>query len=249
MLLLTWDLKTDTVTPGQWLKGRTYPRRADLTPDGRHLIYFAMNGYWEGPMAGSWTAISRPPYWTALHIYPWGHCWDGGGLFLDNRRYWLNGTGTGSRALMTCGLATVDTPPPDLMPGMGECPKIYIPRLIRDGWAPESEGPDGRGNYGRTFTRPVARGWVLEKTFLSGLGTGPNRECHHDHHRLIGPDGPQDLGAEWADVWKGDVLSARDGALWRQTPGKAARLVADLAPLTFTACEAPYAGVDHRDLR
>jgi cytochrome bd-type quinol oxidase subunit 2 len=29
---------------GQWLKGRIYERRSDLSPDGKHLIYFAMNG-------------------------------------------------------------------------------------------------------------------------------------------------------------------------------------------------------------
>jgi hypothetical protein len=39
-----WDRRNDTFTIGQWLRGRIYERRSDLSPDGKHLIYFAMNG-------------------------------------------------------------------------------------------------------------------------------------------------------------------------------------------------------------
>ena len=36
-----WDLEHDTFTPGQWLKGRIYEYRSDLSPDGELLLYFA----------------------------------------------------------------------------------------------------------------------------------------------------------------------------------------------------------------
>jgi hypothetical protein len=36
-----WNLNDDSFRLGQWLKGRIYERRADLSPDGRHMIYFA----------------------------------------------------------------------------------------------------------------------------------------------------------------------------------------------------------------
>jgi hypothetical protein len=36
-----WDLEHDTFTMGQWLKGRIYEYRSDLSPDGSHMIYFA----------------------------------------------------------------------------------------------------------------------------------------------------------------------------------------------------------------
>ena len=42
--VIGWDRSRDTFEEGQWLKGRIYERRCDLSPDGRHLIYFAMNG-------------------------------------------------------------------------------------------------------------------------------------------------------------------------------------------------------------
>jgi hypothetical protein len=39
-----WNLETDKFELGQWLRGRIYERRGDLSPDGRHLIYFARGG-------------------------------------------------------------------------------------------------------------------------------------------------------------------------------------------------------------
>ena len=84
------DRATDRFTPGQWLHGRIYERRCDLSPDGRHLIYFAMNGRGQSPARGSWTAISRAPWIKALSLFPKGDCWHGGGLFLSSREYWLN---------------------------------------------------------------------------------------------------------------------------------------------------------------
>src|SRR2546426_11287690 len=44
---LLWDQERDTFKLGQWMRGRIYERRCDLSPDGQHFIYFAMNGRWE----------------------------------------------------------------------------------------------------------------------------------------------------------------------------------------------------------
>jgi hypothetical protein len=247
VLMLTWDLTTDQITPGQWLKGRTYPRRADLSPDASHLIYFAMNGHWQGRVGGSWTAISRPPFWTALRLYAWGDCWNGGGLFLDNRCYWLNGRGQGWKAILDCRLSEATNPPAGVQPRMGEDPVTYLPRLVRDGWTLAREGPDGQGAHAWTLTRPVDTGWQLEKTVSAGIAGGPNREAYWDTHRLIGPDGTAPLGDEWAEVHGNEILFARKGALWRQRPGQPARQVADLAPLTWQGVKAPYAGVSDGD--
>src|SRR5438094_7956154 len=57
-----WDRKKDTFEIGQWLRARSYERRADLSPDGRHLIYFAMNGRWTSEARGSCTASARAPW-------------------------------------------------------------------------------------------------------------------------------------------------------------------------------------------
>src|SRR5215468_8177777 len=85
-----WDRATDRFTLGQWLRGRIYERRSDISPDGKYLIYFAMNGKWESETRGSWTAISRTPYLKAIALLAKGDCWHGGGLFTGDRKYWLN---------------------------------------------------------------------------------------------------------------------------------------------------------------
>jgi hypothetical protein len=86
-----WDRRDDSFTLGQWLRGRIYERRADLSPSGKYLIYFAMNGRWDSATKGSWTAISKAPYLKAIALFAKGDCWNGGGLFTGERQYWLNG--------------------------------------------------------------------------------------------------------------------------------------------------------------
>jgi hypothetical protein len=87
---LLWDRRNDTFKLAQWLRGRIYERRCDLSPDGKHFIYFAMIGKWVEPMKGSWTAIYRAPYLNAPALWPWGDCWNGGGLLLTDSLFWVD---------------------------------------------------------------------------------------------------------------------------------------------------------------
>ncbi len=89
--LILWHRDTDVFEDGQWLKHKIYVERCDLSPDGRHFIYFALNGDWGGETKGSYTALSRPPYFTALSLFPEGDTWGGGGRFLSNRHYVASG--------------------------------------------------------------------------------------------------------------------------------------------------------------
>jgi hypothetical protein len=56
---ILWDRSTDEFEPGQWFQGKIYADRSDLSPDGRHMIYFAMRGVaWSiRATEGTWTAI------------------------------------------------------------------------------------------------------------------------------------------------------------------------------------------------
>ncbi len=249
-LLLSWDLRDDRITPGQWLAGRIYERRADLSPDGRHLIYFAMDGRWQGPLGGSWTAVSRLPWLTALHLYGWGHCWNGGGLFLDNHRYWLNGGragGLGAEVRVDCGLRPVDVAPEGVVPAMGEDPVTYHPRLLRDGWRFAGPVRDGLGNLAHAYDRSPRPGWTLHKTFHLGRPDGRTGPVYSESHLLTGPDGPVPFAAEWAEARGSELLFARDGAIWRQNlhrdAAAPARRIADLSAIGFAATDAPCAGV------
>ena len=66
--LLRWDLRSDAVEEGQWLRGRVFAKRSDLSPDGRLMVYVAAGDRLRGP--GSWTAVSRPPDLAALGFLP-----------------------------------------------------------------------------------------------------------------------------------------------------------------------------------
>jgi hypothetical protein len=87
VLLIKWNTSNDTFQSGQWLKGRIYERRCDLSPDGDLLLYFAAN--YRDPYY-SWSAISRPPFLTALALWPKGDGWGGGGHFVSAKRIALN---------------------------------------------------------------------------------------------------------------------------------------------------------------
>ncbi len=64
-----WDLAAGRYEPGGWLRGRIFPRRSDVSPDGRLLCYFAHkpSARWEHGEA--YVAISRLPWLTALHAF------------------------------------------------------------------------------------------------------------------------------------------------------------------------------------
>jgi hypothetical protein len=248
--LLEWNLKTDKVKLGQWFKGRIYKRRADLSPDGKLLIYFAANHRGHDSLGGSWTAVSEMPYLRAKHLYAWGHCWNGGGLFLDNKRYWLNRCSAGDGAerwLVDCAAKLVDQVPDGVQAGGGEDPVTYVPRLIRDGWRETGRRLSRQGESAITFEKTVARGWAVEKTFVMGSKVGLYGECYTDRHRLIGPKDILAIEADWVEVREKELLLGHAGCLWRQKIGgsgpAAPRLIADLTDMQFEVTEPLYAGV------
>ena len=89
--MILWDRGTDTFEDGQWIKQRIYLDWCDLSPDGEHFIYFTLSGKWSDESEGAYTVISKPPYFTALHLFPEGSTWGGGGRFIDNIRFIATG--------------------------------------------------------------------------------------------------------------------------------------------------------------
>jgi hypothetical protein len=134
--LIKWNTATDEFEPGQWFKGRIYERRADLSPAGSLLIYFAQKinakSKKDAEYTYAWTAISKPPYLTALALWPKGDCWHGGGSFQNARVVLLNHK------------PAVAKPHEDHKPhrlkvipnrnARGEDDPIFSARLERDGW-------------------------------------------------------------------------------------------------------------------
>ena len=134
--LIKWNTKTDKFEAGHWLHGHIYAGRSDLSPDGSLLIYFArkMNRKQQEnrEYTYAWTAISKPPYLTALALWPKGDCWHGGGLFETNNRVMLNHRPEDSKPHPNHLPKGVRVKPnPD---AAGEDDPIEIPRSERDGW-------------------------------------------------------------------------------------------------------------------
>lgn len=243
---LLWNRETDEFQLGQWLKGRIYERRSDLSPDGKHFLYFAMNGKWQTESRGSWTAIARTPYLKAVAIFPKGDCWHGGGLWTASHKYWLN-DGYGHTFLRDTTTVRRD---PKWRPSKsfgGECPGVYFPRLIRDGWTLKETVRVGRWKDKVVFEKPCPGGWVLRKFAHAEVGAPPGKGCYWDEHELVqsasGASVPC-LHWEWAELDGERLVWAAGGRL------EAARLTVrglvdqsvlfDFNGLAFAPVEAPY---------
>lgn len=134
--LILWNTETDEITYGQWFKGRIYERRCDLSPDGTKLIYFAQKlnsrTIADSEYTYAWTAISKPPYLTALALWAKGDCWHGGGLFNSNDTIFLNHkpeVAEPHKDHLPRNLKIISNPD-----ARGEDNPIYSQRLERDGW-------------------------------------------------------------------------------------------------------------------
>lgn len=136
VLLLRWDMAADTFEAGQWFKGRIYERRCDISPSGKYLVYFAGN---QKPPYYRWTAISKPPYLTALTLWPGIDCT--GGFFKSDSslclEHWWPANGLGLRSSVPKGFEIV---PFDDFSGRGQYGFILKQRMKRDGWIHVQEG-------------------------------------------------------------------------------------------------------------
>jgi len=252
--LLHWDLASDKVTPGQWLSGRIYTERCGLSPDGKLLVYFA--GKFNTKLA-TFTAISRPPYFTALTLWPDGSTWGGGGFFEGNRRLILNYGRVldelDGKTKIPPGFEVSHVAEYRARHGQAETPEA------EQGWVLEARGVEGKPGPDTTMQYVFAEPWIhskpnpahprwsLERSWLgSSEPNGPF--CIHSF-RLIHRStsgmliATEELGRlDWAD-WdhEGSLLYSEQGCLYRRSmatsrgrsDGKSVALVADLRANVF----------------
>lgn len=215
--LLRWDLRSDEIMGGQWLAGRVYEERCGLSPDGELLVYFAMR------KGHTWTAVSRPPWFTPLLVWEESGTWGGGGAFVSERRLLLR---TNPAGLVLD--EKFELPKGFELGWLGEADR----EAFAGGW--EHRPPDGddvttpsgkprpSGPWAppiRSRPRPADPSLVLEAhPVVVEDPYGPFAACEwwlRDGKR----DRAQPLpGLDWAD-WDpaGDLLYARDGELVRAT--------------------------------
>jgi hypothetical protein len=244
--LVLWDRRSDAFQPGQWFHGRVYERRCDLSPDGRLFIYFASKqGRRRDELAigDAWTAISRPPYFTALELWRNLGTWYGGGVFRTARHVLLDTT--------CAGEAHPDFPPRGLR--LGRCPAASAPweqRLLLGGWQLVERGFEPR-NHHRIGEREV---WRKAGGEAEGESTLYREVEDVDFRRFGGPyadtywlESADDIvplpGVSWAD-WDagGRLVFVRDGRLFEGRWGGATlceRLIYDFNPLRPAALRSP----------
>ena len=244
--LILWNTSTDEFVPGQWIKGRVYERRCDLSPDGKLFVYFALDGHWKGPTGGAFTAVSRPPYFTAIGLWPQGHTWQGGGLFVKNDLVWIDGDSdsplVSPAKLALCDGNSVSSEVSDVRLG------VYILRLRRDGWREIGSSQAGA----RTTVSWAKRGGDPHALRLvrREIATGEMRsDCtgvRFDEHEVeIGPDGSTASlpGVEWADFdHRGRLVYAADGRLWEgviEGSEIRPREIRDFRDMKFEAIKSP----------
>lgn len=243
-----WELDADTFSLGQWLNGRIYERRTDISPDGKLLIYFAMNGKWGSETGGSWTAISRAPWLKAISLYGKGDCWEGGGLFLSNNSYWINDRYfTRGRILSESREVSrvAGYSPPEKFGA--EDTGVYYPRLLRDGWRLTEHRKIARWDSETVFEKDICAKWTLRKISHEQVGAPPGKGCYWDEHELLSKETTVlSLPSwEWADIDNGELVWAEQGCLYRASVDsepvlRDKKVLHDFNSYKFMAVKAPY---------
>ena len=192
-----WNRTDDTFVVGQWLKGKIYHFRSDISPDGKHWIYFAM-----GSKGRTWTAVAQTPYLKALDFFPQQDAWNGGGLFTTNTSYWLN------ESMLTkdedrrhsSGFTTLEKwqNQPNRQ---GECPGIYFLRLERDRWEKQAKEKLSKDESLIRFNKSI-NNWQLWKLFHAGINYPIGKSPYYESHMLLNTISGEKimLEAEWADL-------------------------------------------------
>jgi hypothetical protein len=250
---IAWSLRGDSFQLGQWLKGRIYPLRSDLSADGRHIVYFASNFGARAPDPPSWTAVSCVPWLKAIELWTKDDAWHGGGMFGRGDDWRLNDGYGHQEALRTSRVRRVpDYPYPELAQAAtewgAECLRIYVPRMLREGWTLHAvERPDAKTRHAR-FRKPIGAAGVLEKVLVATSATrAAGQGVYSEWHRILPGNGApaRDYpGWEWAELQGSRLVWAERGCLHAARPGREGlrdvTLLHDFTSMRFQAIAAPY---------
>jgi hypothetical protein len=185
--VVIWNRANDSFKSGPWFKGRIFADRSDISPDGRHMIYFAMAGVaWAVPATGgTWTAISKLPSLQATALWGQGDTRGGGGMFISNHSFWLQTDANTSLIRDNSGLRR-------------EVYRPHLPfqsRMERDGWVEQKRGGDAP-----LFEKRIRNGWILRRIgWKAGYELEQPGECklpfpawewaEWDRERIVWADG------------------------------------------------------------
>jgi hypothetical protein len=205
-----WDLARRRYEPGAWLAGRIFPRRSDLSPDGRLLCYFAHKPSASWEHGDAYVALSKLPWLTALHAFATCGTWTRGYYFTED----------------DAGDHTKQVKLP-IAYGLRSIPVVQFANERRRGWEEAPDSPrrdpadawDQRRNARMRKRQPGgARLLCVESVGWAGgeFGVGQAVDGLQVHYWLEDEGNPEPLDhLQWAD-WDraGNLLAAtRSGKL------------------------------------
>jgi hypothetical protein len=247
-----WDRGTNTFQVGQWINGRIYEEDCDLSPNGQYLIYKAFSTKWDGRRFGCTTAISRTPYLKPIGLWHSQEgTWIGGGLFIEDSRYWIQHG--------RLGHDTIRTPP--ALNETHESPfgeetiygNIYFLRLQREDWTLVESRVFNQYTAVNIFDKPIDHSWILRKIVYVAATEQKGKGCSYDEHQLLRKGNTSsEFGHtkfdypswEWADTDHRGIYWAEKGKLFTaQLSKKGLESITELYdfnPMKFDPSDAPY---------
>ena len=144
--LSVWHTDSDIFEHGQWIRGRVYERRSDLSADGSLFTAFVRQSGSQPaePTADSWVAISRPPFFAALAVWFIGGTYHAGAFFPQRDSVWHG----------------LEDPSPDV----GRLPEWLRTTSSRD--IPYTENTNESTNLTVHFNRLLRDGWQKQESSL-----------------------------------------------------------------------------------
>ena len=233
--LSLWHTDTDSIEHGQWLKGRVYERRCDVSADGRLFAAFIRKSGGGSPLRSgpdSWVALSRPPYFTALAVWFVGGTYHTGACFPADDTLWLGFSDqtTPDIGAVPPGLSIAA---PGMLPYIERSAEwtertVHFNRLLRDGWTMTGSSPAITAWHKRHPSEPRA----LTMTQLFEGFNRPGGPYVVDYDVVSDAGGTTTVGqASWAD-WdhRGRLVMTRDGRLGAWVDGTGFQLIEDFNP-------------------
>lgn len=224
---LGWNRADDTFELGQWLKGKIDFSSCDLSPDGRHFVYYASKSL------ERYTVVSRAPFLKALHFWSAKKPTYGGGFF-DNERVWILTNKPVPEVRRLPHFAREENAPE--LTTRASWSDISDWRRERDGWMLQPDDYQRRKRWHKALGEWTLAHWIYSWKERKA----DSYELRHNATDEVVASGEWN----WADfdAPRQRLCLARDGQLWALDlkPNSTQKLIHDFNAMTFEPIVAPY---------
>jgi len=230
-----WDMLSNKISLSQWLKGRIYEYRSDISPDGKHFIYSA-NQKGEG-----YTVISKAPWIKAIAFWYNIGCL-GGGMFFDNKRYFIHLASFPSlrkNEFQDKSLIRINGTTNFRKNSIWEkrykqnLYTHYQIRMIMHGWKIKDED---------TFSKEIDANLSIEKLYHLNGSNQKGKGTYWESHKIIFKNKVEEkLDWDWCEYRYNKIFYSQNGCLYSlKNIQSIPELIYDFSKEIFTCKQAPY---------